>query len=137
MSVREKDPGIGGEKIWYMYRCEFYGNNPINNTIKNEFLRGVRFTCIDEVRAAVAKAVDFYNNERPHIFHNGYAAECWSPQDGKLKQLVDITRAMKEAVQKNDNTIIQDILPEVQSLSREFLKLGQDWAASQSLDLAF
>ena len=42
----------------------------INNTIKNEFLRGVRFTCIDEVRAAVAKAVDFYNNERPHMSIN-------------------------------------------------------------------
>lgn len=77
------------------------------------------------------------DGETTVFFHNGYAAECWSPQDGKLKQLVDITRAMKEAVQKNDNTIIQDILPEVQSLSREFLKLVPDWAASQSLDLAF
>jgi hypothetical protein len=77
------------------------------------------------------------DGETTVFFHNGYAAECWSPQDGKLKQLVEITRAMKEAVQKNDNTIIQDILPEVQSLSREFLKLVQDWAASQSLDLAF
>ena len=42
----------------------------INNTIKNEFLKGVRFTNINEVRAAVAKAVDFYNNERPHMSIN-------------------------------------------------------------------
>lgn len=39
----------------------------INNTIKNELLKGMRFTSIDEVIAAVAKAVDFYNNERPHM----------------------------------------------------------------------
>ena len=39
----------------------------INNTMKNELLKNMRFTCIDEVRAAVARAVDFYNNERPHM----------------------------------------------------------------------
>ena len=39
----------------------------INNTMKNELLRGMRFTNIDEVIAAVARAVDFYNNERPHM----------------------------------------------------------------------
>lgn len=58
------------------------------------------------------------------------------PQDGKLKQLIDITKAMKEAVQKNDNTIIQEILPQVQSLTKEFQKLVLDWAASKSLDIA-
>ena len=39
----------------------------INNTMKNELLKGMRFTNIDEVIAAVARAVDFYNNERPHM----------------------------------------------------------------------
>ena len=39
----------------------------INNTMKNELLKGLRFTSIDEVRASVARAVDFYNNERPHM----------------------------------------------------------------------
>lgn len=39
----------------------------INNTIKNELLKGMRFCDIDEVIAAVAHAVDFYNNERPHM----------------------------------------------------------------------
>ena len=43
---------------------------------------------------------------------------------------------MKEAVQKNDNTIIQEILPQVQSLTKEFQKLVLDWAASKSLDIA-
>lgn len=39
----------------------------INNTMKNELLKGMRFTNIDDVRAAVGRAVDFYNNERPHM----------------------------------------------------------------------
>ena len=37
----------------------------INNTMKNEILKGMRFCNIDEVIEAVARAVDFYNNERP------------------------------------------------------------------------
>ena len=38
-----------------------------NNTIKNELLKDIRFQCIEEVRNAVGKAIDFYNNERPHM----------------------------------------------------------------------
>ena len=30
----------------------------------------MRFTCIEEVILAVARAVDFYNNERPHMSIN-------------------------------------------------------------------
>ena len=39
----------------------------INNTMKNELLRGMTFHNIDEVRRAVASAVKFYNEERPHM----------------------------------------------------------------------
>ena len=39
----------------------------INNTMKNELLLGKTFTSIGEVIAAVAVAVDFYNNRRPHM----------------------------------------------------------------------
>jgi transposase InsO family protein len=39
----------------------------INNTMKNELLKGVVFHHIEEVKAAVTVAVDFYNNERPHM----------------------------------------------------------------------
>lgn len=42
----------------------------INNTMKNELLKGKRFTDIDQVRAAVAQAVDFYNLRRPHMSIN-------------------------------------------------------------------
>jgi transposase InsO family protein len=39
----------------------------INSTIKNEFFKGVVFRSVDEVKSAVTVAVDFYNNERPHM----------------------------------------------------------------------
>ena len=39
----------------------------INNTMKNELLKDMRFRNIEEVKTAVANAVDFYNNERPHM----------------------------------------------------------------------
>ena len=39
----------------------------INNTIKNELLKGCRFTNIEQVRQAVSAAVEFYNTERPHM----------------------------------------------------------------------
>lgn len=58
----------------------------INETIKVEFLKGFRFRTIREVRTAVAKAVDFYNNRRPHMSNDmmtpAEAAEC----NGELKK---------------------------------------------------
>jgi transposase InsO family protein len=39
----------------------------INNTMKNELLKDIVFHNIEEVKAAVSVAVDFYNNERPHM----------------------------------------------------------------------
>lgn len=41
----------------------------INNTMSSELLKGKVFRSIEEVIAAVALAVDFYNNRRPHIEH--------------------------------------------------------------------
>lgn len=42
----------------------------VNNTMKNELLYGKTFYSIEEVRDAVSKAVDFYNNKRPHMSLN-------------------------------------------------------------------
>lgn len=42
----------------------------INNTMKNELLNGKVFSSIDEVKAAISSAVDFYNNRRPHMSLN-------------------------------------------------------------------
>jgi len=38
----------------------------LNSTIKNELLRGQKFHSLEEAREAIEKAVDFYNNQRPH-----------------------------------------------------------------------
>ena len=42
----------------------------INNTMKNELLKDKVFRSIEEVISAVAKAIDFYNNRRPHMSIN-------------------------------------------------------------------
>lgn len=39
----------------------------VNGIIKNELLMGMSFTSIDQVREALRTAIDFYNNERPHM----------------------------------------------------------------------
>lgn len=38
----------------------------INNTIKNELLKDMAFHSLEELVDALDKAIDFYNNERPH-----------------------------------------------------------------------
>lgn len=58
----------------------------VNNTIKNELLKGMVFYRIREVKVAVKAAVEFYNHERPHWSLDGMtpsqAAEC----KGELKK---------------------------------------------------
>lgn len=39
----------------------------INSTVKNELLKGMRFTSIEEVIGALSPAIAFYNEERPHM----------------------------------------------------------------------
>lgn len=39
----------------------------INNTMKNELLKDKVFDNLDQVKVAVADAIDFYNNKRPHM----------------------------------------------------------------------
>lgn len=52
----------------------------VNSTVKNELLKGLRFTCISEVRDALTVAIDFYNTRRPHMSVDmmtpQQAAEC-------------------------------------------------------------
>ena len=58
----------------------------INNTMKNELLKDMRFSCIDEVIAAVARAVDFYNNERPHMSIDMMTPSMAAACEGELKK---------------------------------------------------
>ena len=39
----------------------------VNGIIKNELLMGLAFFYIEEVKRALKIAIDFYNNERPHM----------------------------------------------------------------------
>lgn len=39
----------------------------INNTMKNELLKGMRFTSLAEVVVSISAAVAFYNQQRPHM----------------------------------------------------------------------
>ena len=39
----------------------------INNTIKNEMFKGLYFSHINQVKEELVRAIDFYNNERPHM----------------------------------------------------------------------
>ena len=76
------------------------------------------------------------DGETIKFFFNDYAAECWSPEEGKLKRLVDITKAIKQAIKENDNAMIEDILPEVRTLTQEFHDAIPDWG-KENLDSYF
>ena len=58
----------------------------INSTIKNELLKGMQFCSIEELKAALKVAVDFYNNERPHWSLDGMTPRQASKQEGEIKK---------------------------------------------------
>ncbi len=58
----------------------------INNTMKNELLKGMRFTSLAEVIDAVATAVAFYNEERPHMSIDMMTPKEASNCTGELKK---------------------------------------------------
>ena len=39
----------------------------VNSTIKNELLKGIRFSSLREVRHSLSMVIDFYNTRRPHM----------------------------------------------------------------------
>lgn len=57
-----------------------------NNTIKNELLKDFRFHSMDEVRKAMGKAVEFYNNERPHMSLDNMTPRQAAQCRGKIKK---------------------------------------------------
>ena len=58
----------------------------VNNTIKNELLMGMEFSCIDDVRKAVKAAVDFYNHERPHMSLDGMTPDEAARCEGEIRK---------------------------------------------------
>ena len=71
----------------------------VNGIIKNELLMGMSFFSIDEVRRALKVAIDFYNNERPHMSLDwktpAEAALCTGELQKKWKSY------REEAIKKN------------------------------------
>lgn len=81
-TIHHSDRGVQYASLDYVEQLRLYemsismtenGNpkdNPqaerINETIKNQLLKGMVFHSIEEVEAAVERAIEFYNNRRPH-----------------------------------------------------------------------
>ena len=66
----------------------------VNGIIKNELLMGMSFFSIEEVRKALKVAIDFYNNERPHMSLDwktpAQAALCTGELEKKWKSYREI-----------------------------------------------
>lgn len=58
----------------------------INSTVKNELLKGLRFTCLKEVREALTVAIDFYNTRRPHMSVDMMTPEEASRCNGEIRK---------------------------------------------------
>ena len=58
----------------------------VNGTIKNELLRGRSFPSVHEARDAVERAVDFYNNVRPHWSIDGMTPALASKCRGEISK---------------------------------------------------
>jgi putative transposase len=71
----------------------------INNTMKNELLKGIVFHNIAEVATAVEKAVDFYNNRRPHMSINNMTPAQAALCSGEIKKLWHSWR--EDAIKRN------------------------------------
>lgn len=70
----------------------------INNTVKNELLKGLRFTSIMEVRAALEVAVEFYNTRRPHMSVDMMTPEEAAKCNGEIRKW---WKSYREAAIKN------------------------------------
>ncbi len=59
----------------------------INNTIKNEFFANLTFLSIEDVKKAVADAVEFYNTKRPHLSLDMHTPEEAAQMTGEIHKL--------------------------------------------------
>ena len=80
----------------------------IHGTIKNEILRECKFHNIDEAEEAVNRAVDFYNNERPHmgVGMRTPAQASKSAEERKLKWRSYREQAIKRKLVMNHTKIV-------------------------------
>jgi transposase InsO family protein len=82
----------------------------INSTMKNELLKNMRFSCIEEVIAAVGRAVNFYNDERPHMSIDMMTPAMAALCEGKIKKhwisyREKAIRAQQDALEIPENSL--------------------------------
>lgn len=58
----------------------------INNTVKNELLKGLRFSSVREVRDALCVAIEFYNSRRPHMSIDMMTPEEAAKCNGEIRK---------------------------------------------------
>nr|MCR5819997.1 integrase core domain-containing protein [Bacteroidaceae bacterium] len=57
-----------------------------NSTIKNELLKDIKFRTVAEACRAVDRAIEFYNNERPHMSLDNMTPRQAASCMGKIKK---------------------------------------------------
>ena len=82
----------------------------INSTMKNELLKNMRFSCIEEVIAAVGRAVNFYNDERPHMSIDMMTPAMAALCEGEIKKhwisyREKAIRAQQDALEIPENSL--------------------------------
>ena len=83
----------------------------LNNTMKNELLRGLTFTCVEDVEYRVLKAVEFYNNRRPHMSINMMTPAEASLCNGEIQKRWTSYREIAIKNKSNDSNNPENSLP--------------------------
>ena len=102
----------------------------VNNTVKNELLKDMRFAGIGEVVSAVSRAVDFYNNERPHMSIDMMTPSMAARCDGEIpKRWISYReRAIrkKQALKIPENSLPLSVVQGLSTPERD-----KDWRDNQ------
>lgn len=83
----------------------------INNTMKNELLKGMRFHSLKDVEDAVDRAVKFYNEERPHMSIDMMTPHEAALHVGELTKRWTSLREKHIKEQQSTCTIAEECLP--------------------------
>ncbi len=128
-TTQHTDSGVQYVSYDYVEQLRLYGmsismiengnpkDNPqaerINETIKNQLLKGMVFHSIEEVEQAVDRAIVFYNNRRPHDSLDGLTPMEAMTYIGRFKRrwkswqenAIDAAKESGNEKNKNDNNV--------------------------------
>ncbi|MBR3884009.1 MAG: hypothetical protein IKJ31_04540 [Bacteroidaceae bacterium] len=115
---------VAKKSIWYSKEAKIneYRHNISRNTAKllKELFSAAVFS---SSYLAQPNGLDGVTYE---ILINGgyYTAECWSPQkDTNCHKLVKILEELSTAIIANDQSAVEDLIPEIKELTEDFKKL--------------